>query len=383
MSTSGSGRGTSRSTGSVTTWGILGLLLSLLLALTLACTSTTVTPASLITAPALTSPVLRPTVEQAQTEAYVDAVRAERQRQELQLTLDVAYGQQTATAAAVHAAATEQAHQNAATVVAAQATATAQAWQVTVVAAQAHETATAQAATTATLQAQMAQQATATADAARFAMEMSATVEASAATRTAIEAQQQTEAAINTERMEQARQKTQRNRLINGALAVAFTIMLGVSITGIVILGPRLIRALEMRIRAIPRDARGDAPVLVLEQKGRVVAFDPDRAFGPATVLGDKVSQPQLVAPELQERVTARDQAVDLAHRGLPVEQRRTGRKPISRSRIAQLAHQTGEGSGTIRVVPPEAVRAYLRDVRPQALHHALTINAEEIRKDG
>ena len=138
--------------------------------------------------------------------------------------------------------------------------------------------------------------------------------------------------------------------------------------------GYRMIRAYELRLRAIPRDARGDAPVLILNQGRQLVAYDPDRAFGPATVFGDKVQQPELAAPDVQERVTLRDQTIDAVSRGLAGG---TSRRPSRRKAAQLMAGQPPPAiKGPIRVVEPRRVRGWLQDVTPQALRNALTIDA-------
>lgn len=66
----------------------------------------------------------------------------------------------------------------------------------------------------------------------------------------------------------------------------------------------------------IPRDARGDIGAMV-NNNGSIV--DLDRVFGGVLQLGQAgVASPQFVPQDVQERHDARDQAVDLATRGLP-----------------------------------------------------------------
>lgn len=136
----------------------------------------------------------------------------------------------------------------------------------------------------------------------------------------------------------------------------------------------RAIAVLELRARAIRRDARGDAPLLVLPHGRGVVVYDGDRAFGPATVVdADSVTMPALVATEQQASVTMRDQAVDLATRGLPrPDQAGQGRQRAMAQRLAL----TG-APPQVRVIDPQAVRSWLQDVTPQAL--ALTMRDVEV----
>jgi hypothetical protein len=118
---------------------------------------------------------------------------------------------------------------------------------------------------------------------------------------------------------------------------------------------------------------------MILQQGGRIVAYDPDRAFGPATIFDSNVSQPQLADLDAQERTTARDQTIDLTSRGLPQE-RRGSRRVSQRQgrRLLERASRPRSGrAGEVQVVPPARVRPWLREVRPQALRHALTVEGE------
>ena len=120
--------------------------------------------------------------------------------------------------------------------------------------------------------------------------------------------------------------------------------------------------ALAARLRAVPRDARGDAPVLILPKPGGFVVVDPDRSFGPATVIDSEVTQPSLAPPEYQDRTTARDQAVDLLTRGLPGEMRQR------RRRAPTALVNPSRRPPAVRVVPPEAVKSWLEEVEPKIL---------------
>lgn len=338
--------------------------------------------------PAVTSTALRPTVEQAQVDAYVHAVAAEQEREQANATLTAAYAAQTATAVALQrtataesarATATAQAVQATATTRAQdhQATATARAWEATATADAVHATATAVTAhqqATATAQ---AQRATATADAHAAAARATMTAAAWQLTATAETERQRAEAALHAEQVQQAQLETRRQRIVYPVKAygpwVALLAFVAVLIWG----GYRLIRAYEIRLRSVQRDARGDAPVLVFQQGKRIVAYDPDRSVGPATVFDADVHQPQLTDPDTQERTTARDQTIDLGSRGLP---QRTARRGVSQAKARQLLQQASQGPGStgpVRVVPPARVRPWLREVRPQALRHALTVEGE------
>lgn len=86
----------------------------------------------------------------------------------------------------------------------------------------------------------------------------------------------------------------------------------------------KLLPVLELRLRTIRRGPH-DAPLILLDPGHQTTVIDPDRSFGPALLSGPSGVQVagQAADPGLQDRVTARDQAVDLA-RALPPGQRRT-----------------------------------------------------------
>jgi len=131
----------------------------------------------------------------------------------------------------------------------------------------------------------------------------------------ALAAQQTAQAA----QAEQARLEAERARLTYPVRAYGPWVLLLTAFALLLWAGYRMTKAAEARVRAVPRDARGDAPILVLPlQGGGETVIDPDRSFGPALEVREEVSQPQLAPPEYQAGVTARDQAVDLVSRGLP-----------------------------------------------------------------
>ncbi|HHS96650.1 MAG TPA: hypothetical protein ENK08_01925 [Chloroflexi bacterium] len=253
--------------------------------------------------PVVTSTVLRPTVEHAQVELYLHGVQAEE-------TLAAVRALQTATAVAGQATATAMAWEATATAQAVHTTATARVWEATATAQAVQATATAHAQAVRATATAAASQATATAQA--ILWQQAATATRSAweveATSTAVAA-----AAIATAqaaRAEQARLEAERARLVYPVRAYGPWALLFVAFALLVWGGLRVVPALEARLRAIPRDARGDAPIFLIN--GKVV--DPDRNLYPVLDLRN----PLLPAPEQQEPVTARDQAVDLVTRGLP-----------------------------------------------------------------
>ena len=125
-------------------------------------------------------------------------------------------------------------------------------------------------------------------------------------------------------------------------------------------------------------DARRDAPLLAFPNgRGGVLVYDPDRSFGPVAVLDGEVSMPSLVDEDQQAAVTMRDQALDLATRGLPRKER--PRSQSTRRRQAQRLTMTG-APPRVQVIPPRKVAPWLRDVRPKAL--AMTLeNANEVKR--
>jgi len=333
---------------------IFGMLMGLLVLS--ACADSRTAYSSSLVPPAVTSTALRPTVEQAQVELYLHGVQAEE-------TLAAVRALQTATAVAGHATATAMAWNATATAQAVSATATAQAWEATATAQAAQATATARAhAVQATATARSAR-ATATADA--ILWQQAATATRSAwevqATSTAVAA-----AAIATAqaaRAEQARLEAERARLVYPVRAYGPWLILAVAVILLAWGGYLAFPALATRLRAVPRDQRGDAPVLLLPKPGGgVVVLDPDRSFGPAVVIDGEVTQPQLAPPEYQDRTTARDQAVDLVTRGLPGQRRRRRRASTP------LLNPGRQRPPVVRVVPPEAVKPWLEEVEPKVL---------------
>ena len=371
-------------------WTVLGALLLGLLA----CTE----PSGVGAPPAVTSTALRPTVEQAQVDVYLNAIAAEEERKVVDATLTAVYAAQTATAVAIQRTATAESAQVTATAQAVratattqagyhEATATARAWQATATADAVHATATAhtaaqQATATAITAAQrgtataQAYRATATADAQAAAAQATMTAAAWQLTATAETERQRTAAALQAEQVQQAQLETRRQRIVYPVRAYGPWAVLLALVAVVIWGGTRLIRAVEIRLRSIQRDARGDAPVLVFQQGKRIVAYDPDRAVGPATVFAEDVTQPQLADPTVQERTTARDQTIDLRSRGVP----RRSKQGVSQRQAQRLLQRASAGSPTdhrVQVVAPQRVRPWLREVRPQALRKALTIDGE------
>lgn len=346
----------------VVIWVLTALLLVLLMACADATYSGTYTPAP---PPPVTSAVYQATIEAAEVERYLRVLQAED-------TLREYYAQATATAQAEawraaaatattdairwQATATADAQREA---LALQATATAQAYQL-------QATATAQAVALA------AWQATATADAARWQATATAEALALQATATAQALQAQALALQATATAQAVEREAQRARLVYPLRAFGPWVVGLAFLVLLLYAGWRLVLVLEVRGRALRRDARGDAPVLVINQGRQLVVYDPDRSFGPAAVVTEAgVSAPALADEVQQAAVTMRDQAVDLATRGLPATNGGTAQPQRARqAATARLA--MGAGAPLVRVVTPADVRPWLRDVLPQALNVAL-----------
>jgi hypothetical protein len=276
----------------------------------------------------------------------------------------------TATAEAARATTTAEAYRVWAEQAKAEATATA-------VAAQIRATATAEAnyiRATATTE---AVRATATAEAVLFAQQATvtaqqwmeratATAEAqrlnAIATTSAIYAQS-TATAVEVRKRELQLEREENMNQVRAMIPYAIIILsAGVILWGAV----RLIMAVELRVRAIPRDERGDAPVMMLSFRGATYAYDPDRGFGPVTMFtGEGAAQPAMAREEIQERVTARDQTVDLVHRGFEGQGGR--RRRVTAQQAGELMAQPAL-PGPVHVVPPEQVGRWLKDVEPQAM---------------
>jgi hypothetical protein len=145
--------------------------------------------------------------------------------------------------------------------------------------------------------------------------------------------------------------------------------VIGVILAGVLIYGLiRLIITFELRGRAIKRDARGDAPLMVMRNGRATVIYDADRMFGPVTRMeAGGITMPALIDDAYQAQVTMRDQAVDLATRHLP--QADTDRRGMnSRQRAAAKLAMTGGAPPIVRVIDAQAVRGWLQEVNPQAL---------------
>ena len=165
-----------------------------------------------------------------------------------------------------------------------------------------------------------------------------------------------------------ARMAAERQRTINKVQAAAPWVILAIAVPLVSYLAWIWGNTEALRRRAIPRDPRGDAPILILDDHGRRNVIDPDLFFGAAVSIG-KSGQPEapmLSAPELQSQVKARDQAVDLVSRGLP------GQSVRRRALPALTQSPSNPTLSNVRVVEPEEVKDWLSDVLPRIQRQAL-----------
>lgn len=119
------------------------------------------------------------------------------------------------------------------------------------------------------------------------------------------------------------------------------------------------------KVRPIQRDARGDAPLLVMDGK----VYDADRNPLPVADFSGKKPQIPLLTPlELQVPTTARDQMIDLATRGLQ-SQGSQRQKAIASKMAAQTSLPQ---PAQIKVIPPDQARPLLQDVLPGIVRDAI-----------
>ena len=165
-----------------------------------------------------------------------------------------------------------------------------------------------------------------------------------------------------------ARLAAERQRTINQVQAAAPWVILAIVVPFVIYLAWQFGSVETLRRRAIPRDPRGDAPILILDNHGRRNVIDPDLFFGAAVSIGrnGRPEAPTLAAPELQAPVKARDQAVDLVSRGLPGQTTRRQTLPG----LPQGQHKST--LETVRMVEPDEVKDWLSDVLPRIQRQAL-----------
>jgi len=152
----------------------------------------------------------------------------------------------------------------------------------------------------------------------------------------------------------------ERERMMNKVQAVAPWAALAVAFVFVLVLAFRW-----SKVRPVQRDARGDAPLLVIDSR----VYDADRNPYPLVDLSGKKPQiPALTAPELQMATTARDQMIDLATRG-GQGQANPQTKAIAQRMAAQnILPQPAQ----VRILPPEQARPLLGDVIPSIVRDAI-----------
>lgn len=152
----------------------------------------------------------------------------------------------------------------------------------------------------------------------------------------------------------------ERERMMNKVQAVAPWAALAVAFVFVLVLAFRW-----SKVRPVQRDARGDAPLLVIDGK----VYDADRNPYPLVDLSGKKPQiPALTTLEMQSATTARDQMIDLATRG-GQGQATPQRKTLAQKMAAQnILPQTAQ----VRILPPEQARPLLGDVIPGIVRDAI-----------
>jgi len=165
-----------------------------------------------------------------------------------------------------------------------------------------------------------------------------------------------------------ARMAVERQRTINKIQAAAPWMILGIAVPLVAYLAWIWGNTEALRRRAIPRDPRGDAPILILDDHGRRNVIDPDLFLGAVVSIGKngQMEAPLLAAPELQSQLKARDQAVDLVSRGLP------GQPARKRTLPALTQTPSNFPTGNVRIVEPEEVKDWSSDVLPRIQRQAL-----------
>ena len=275
-------------------------------------------------------------------QVFVDANSSQATAVSAAATAQFYSAQLTATVEAQHATATERAWLMQATQQAAEITSTARVWEATV-------TADSLSATSAAAQAATAQ-----------SIQTTATQQVWNTTATANEASSQAYATAMAGEAISVELAVQRERMTNKVKAVVPWVFL------VAVFVVSLALAIRWsRVRPVLRDARGDAPLLVIDGK----VYDADRNPYPLLDLSQKKPEiPALVPPELQAPTTARDQMIDLTTRGsldAPSNDRR-------KSAAKQMASQNMGALPTVKVLPPEQVRPLLKDVLPGIVRDAI-----------
>jgi hypothetical protein len=158
----------------------------------------------------------------------------------------------------------------------------------------------------------------------------------------------------------------ERERMMNKVQAIVPWAALIVAFVFVLVLAFRW-----SKVRPVQRDARGDAPLLVIDGK----IYDADRNPYPLVDLSGKKPQiPALTAPELQIPTTARDQMIDLATRG------GQGQTSLQRKAIAQkmAAQNILPQPAQVRVLPSQQAKPLLGDVIHGIVRDAIETDLNE-----
>ncbi|NPV86318.1 MAG: hypothetical protein HPY45_09960 [Anaerolineae bacterium] len=208
----------------------------------------------------------------------------------------------------------------------------------------------------ATLQAGMAQ-ATSTAIAAETmqALSVAGTQQAYQTTATADAAYGIAVATVMAGHAQSVELAAERERMMNPVKAAAPWVFLPLVFAALVVFGWRW-----TRMRVIPRDARGDAPLVAID--GRI--YDADRH--PYALMD--IAKPQKVEAALQSGVVQRDQMLDLATRGLPGAGTEGRRRMMAR----QMAAQGMSIMPKIEILPAEEAKPLLGGVLQQIERDAI-----------
>lgn len=129
-----------------------------------------------------------------------------------------------------------------------------------------------------------------------------------------------------------------------GGWAILFLVLAGAGYVGYMTLP-----AIAARLGAIPRDERGDPPVLVLAARGAmggITVMDLPKLWGGVTQIDGQVRQPQLTRPDFQDAQSKRADFVNLAKGGRP-------RPMVAMPRMGRM-QQPPNGNGKWRVEDDE-----------------------------
>lgn len=165
-------------------------------------------------------------------------------------------------------------------------------------------------------------------------------------------------ATLTASELERERLGLERERQVNSLRAflpwIALTASAGLLLYCVVL----LVRAQAKKPMPIQRDARGDAPLIVMTDGKTQVVYDADRAAGPALTVRDGTpAMPSMADPATQEKTTARDQTIDLTTRGLP------GGPTKGKAVAGQIAAPVRRSEPVIEIIDPDQVKPILDEI--------------------